>query len=225
MIARELAPDEALASWQHVEQRALDLRTAGVPGTLDELRVRAFLDLLQELDSRTAAAVPDEDSQPGSPADGDNRVDGPGSGSGGSGPDDTGSDGPGGSGPGGSPADSGPTSGTGGGRQPGRDTGPSLAALVNITIPWNALQHRSETPADVAGFGLVHAGDARDLAAAAARDPRTRWCVTGLHPDGTAAAHGCAHGRHPHPPASSTSPAPALLPRDPIRRRTTCRSP
>jgi Domain of unknown function (DUF222) len=213
MIARELAPDEALASWQHVEQRALDLRTAGVPGTLDELRVRAFLDLLQELDSRTAAAVPDEDSQPGSPADGDNRADGPGSGSGGSGPDDTGSDGPGGSGPGGSPADSGPTSGTGGGRQPGRDTGASLAALVNITIPWNALQHRSETPADVAGFGLVHAHDARDLIAAAARDPRTRWCVTGLHPDGTAAAHGCAHGRHPPPAgiinlAGTGTPAP-----------------
>ena len=37
-------PDEVLASWQHVEQRALDLRAAGVPGTLQELRVRAYLD-------------------------------------------------------------------------------------------------------------------------------------------------------------------------------------
>ena len=32
MVARELPPDEVLASWQHVEQRALDLRAAGVPG-------------------------------------------------------------------------------------------------------------------------------------------------------------------------------------------------
>jgi len=32
MIARELPSDEVLASWQHVEQRALDLRAAGVPG-------------------------------------------------------------------------------------------------------------------------------------------------------------------------------------------------
>ena len=54
MTARELPPDEVLASWQHVEQRALDLRAAGVPGTLQELRVRAFLDLLQERDARTA---------------------------------------------------------------------------------------------------------------------------------------------------------------------------
>ena len=46
MVARELPPDEVLASWQHVEQRALDLRTAGLPGTLQELRVRAYLDLV-----------------------------------------------------------------------------------------------------------------------------------------------------------------------------------
>src|SRR3984957_11412489 len=53
MVARELPSDEVLASWQHVEQRALDLRAAGVPGTLQELRVRAYLDLLQERDTRT----------------------------------------------------------------------------------------------------------------------------------------------------------------------------
>ena len=45
MVARELPSDEILASWQHVEQRALDLRAAGLPGTLQELRVRAYLDL------------------------------------------------------------------------------------------------------------------------------------------------------------------------------------
>ena len=56
MIARELPSDEVLASWQHVEQRALDLRAAGIPGTLEELRVRAYLDLLQE--RRTRLAVP-----------------------------------------------------------------------------------------------------------------------------------------------------------------------
>ena len=56
MVARELPSDEVLASWQHVEQRALDLRAAGVPGTLQDLRVRAYLDLLQERDSRATAA-------------------------------------------------------------------------------------------------------------------------------------------------------------------------
>ena len=56
MVARELPSDEVLASWQHVEQRALDLRAAGIPGTVQELRVRAYLDLLQERDSRDLAA-------------------------------------------------------------------------------------------------------------------------------------------------------------------------
>ena len=42
MIARELPSDEVLASWQHVEQRALDLRAAAVTGTLTELRVRGL---------------------------------------------------------------------------------------------------------------------------------------------------------------------------------------
>ncbi len=56
MVARELPSDEVLASWQHVEQRALDLRAAGIPGTLQDLRVRAYLDLLQERDSRAVPA-------------------------------------------------------------------------------------------------------------------------------------------------------------------------
>ena len=56
MIARELPSDEVLASWQHIEQRALDLRAAGIPGTLEELRVRAYLDLLQE--RRTCPTAP-----------------------------------------------------------------------------------------------------------------------------------------------------------------------
>jgi len=51
MVARELPSDELLASWQHIEQRALDLRAAGLDGTLEELRVRAFLDLLQGRDT------------------------------------------------------------------------------------------------------------------------------------------------------------------------------
>ena len=100
------------------------------------------------------------------------------------------------------------------GRQPGPDTGPSFAALVNITVPWSALTGQPGAPADVAGFGLVDAADARDLAAAAARDPRTRWCVTALHPDGTAAAHGCAAGRHPPP---GTGDVTARPPPDPTR--------
>src|SRR5580704_5922850 len=85
MVARELPPDEILASWQHVEQRALDLRAAGLPGTLQELRVRGYLDLLQERDSRPAVADGRDDTgEQGGPPDGgpQDHGSGPGGGSG-----------------------------------------------------------------------------------------------------------------------------------------------
>ena len=69
MIARELPSAEVLASWQHVEQRALDLRAAGIPGTLEELRVRAYLDLLQERAHPSRRARPEAaGTPPGRPA-------------------------------------------------------------------------------------------------------------------------------------------------------------
>ena len=76
-----------------------------------------------------------------------------------------------------------------------------MAALINITVPLDTALGLSATPGEVAGYGPLDPADARDLLAAAARHPDTRWCVTALHPDGTAAAHGCARGRHPPPPA------------------------
>jgi hypothetical protein len=54
-------------------------------------------------------------------------------------------------------------------------------------------------PGEAGGFGLLDGDDARDLAAAAAQHPRTRWCITALNPDGTAAAHGCLPGRRGPP--------------------------
>jgi hypothetical protein len=224
MEARELPPDEVLASWQHVDRRAHDLRAAGMAGSLRELRIRAYLDLLQERDSRLADRGPDT-GQAGRPAGRD----------GGDGPDGSGGpsprpDGPADTGPGFGPDDgpdenrgpgSGPQPGPGGnspggtgpdGRaRPARhacgDGGPSVAALVNITVPLDTVLGLSATPGEAAGFGPLDAGDARDLLAAAARHPDTRWCVTALHPDGTAAAHGCARGRHPPPPGPAAGPA------------------
>jgi hypothetical protein len=191
MVARELPPDEVLASWQHVEQRALDLRAAGAPGTLQELRVQAYLDLLQERDSRTVLGGPPASGEAGQdqPASDQPPSDQP--------PSDSGPDGP-GHGPDG-PGGPGGSGGPGPAPRPGQDAGPSLAALVTITIPLTTYQGRSDAPGEATGFGLLDGDDARDLAAAAARHPRTRWCVTALNPDGTAAAHGCLPGRHPPP--------------------------
>ena len=68
-----------------------------------------------------------------------------------------------------------------------------------MTVPLATALGQSETPGEADGFGALDADDARDLIAAAARHPRTRWCVTALNPDGTAAAHACLSGRHPPP--------------------------
>jgi hypothetical protein len=171
---RELPSVEVLASMQHVEDRARALRAAGVPGTWEELKVRATLDLLQERDSRPAPGEP--------PASGGSE-------------DASGPDGPGPSGP---EPDHGP--GPGG--------GPSVGALITITVPHAALGGDAGPPGEAAGFGILDHADTRDLVTAAARNPATRWCLTTLHPDGTAAAHTCAAGSHPWPPAQGP-PGPA----------------
>ena len=88
---------------------------------------------------------------------------------------------------------------------------------MNITIPWDTWQGRSETPWEAAGFGPLDGDDARDLAAAAARHPSTRWCLTVLHSDGTAAAHGCLAGRHP-PPGSPDGRPHVTAPLIPVAR-------
>jgi hypothetical protein len=224
MVARELPSDEVLASWQHVEQRALDLRAAGIPGTLQELRVRAYLDLLQERDSRDRpaggqASVPDQpapggrssgppdpDPGPGGPGGpGGNGGNGGNGGPGGPGGPGCGPGGPGGRG-GNGPGGPGPRPGPAPAPAPGAGAGPSVAALVTLTIPLATWQGRSEAPGQADGFGLLDGDDARDLAAAAARHPRTRWCLIALHPDGTAAAHGCLPGRPPPPGLAGPAP-------------------
>jgi hypothetical protein len=226
MVAREMAADEVLASWQHVEQRALDLRAAGLEGTLQELRVRAYLDLLQERDTRTARTDP---AQPGTPQgnpqedsdepSGTRAPDGTGDGHDATGDQDGPSDGNGGSGrgPRRGPAGTGPGGPDGGARQPQPSTGPSVAALVNITVPLATALGQSRTPGEAVGFGLLDAQSVRDLIAAAARSPHTRWCVTALYPDGTAAAHGCATGQHPAPPGPEPPGAGPRIRRYPVR--------
>ena len=142
---RELPSVEVLASMQHVEDRARALRDAGVPGTWEELKVRATLDLLQERDSRPAPGEP--------PA---------------SGGEDAGGPGPHGPGPDAAPARVAPASGPGPGPGAG---GPSIGALITITVPATALGGDTGPPGEVAGFGILDHADTRDLVAAAAAQP------------------------------------------------------
>jgi len=167
ITGRELPSAEVLASMQHVEERARALRAAGMPGTWEELKARATLDLLQERDSRPPLGEPPASGGTPSP-------DGPG-------PDGPGSGGPGSGGPGG----------------PDPAPAPGPGALITITVPHTALGGDTGPGGEVAGFGLLDHADTRDLITAAAANPATRWCLTTLHPDGTAAAHACAAGPRP----------------------------
>jgi Domain of unknown function (DUF222) len=158
ITGREMPSAEVLASMQHVEDRARALRDAGLPGTWEELKVRATLDLLQERDSRRALGPQDDSSA----------------------------------------------------NSPGADAGPSVGAMITITVPHTALGGDNGPPGEVAGFGILDHADTRDLVAAAAGHPATRWCVTVLNPDGTAAAHGCGAGSGRWPPGQGSPRAMTL---------------
>ena len=82
-----------------------------------------------------------------------------------------------------------------------------LAGLVNITVPYSIWHGDTGPPGEASGFGILDHPDTREAVAAAARSPDSRWCVTLLDLDGTAAAHGCAPGpRHwPNGPPEPTS--------------------
>ena len=60
LAGREPPPDEVLAADQRISWWARQLKKAGLAGSMDELRARAYLDLLLDKDSRPAApaAVP-----------------------------------------------------------------------------------------------------------------------------------------------------------------------
>jgi Domain of unknown function (DUF222) len=157
LVGRELPPAEVLAADQRITWWAQQLKQAGLAGDVDELRARAYLDILLDQDSRPAAG-------PG--------PDGPGDG--GSGPP----------GPGGT---DGPAPGSGAGQVPA-----GFAGRVNLTTPLATLLDLADRPGEIPGIGPIDPALARDLARAAAGNPRTTWCVTVTDADGHAIGHGCA---------------------------------
>ena len=210
LCGRDLPSADVLAADQRISARARQLRTAGLTGTLDELRARAYLDLLLGRDS----TPPQPSSQPGTATPpGESPAGGPPAGSppaGGPATSNPAAGGPSaGSPPAGGPPASGmfPAAADGPGVPRWAAGGPpgSLAARINVTVPLAALLGLSGTPGEVAAFGPVDADVTRDLIAAAGLHPATRWCVTVVGPDGQAIGHGCARGRHPAPQFSPDS--------------------
>ncbi len=155
LAGRELPPADVLAANQRISWWAKTLKQAGLDGDMDQLRGRAFIDLILGRDS---------------------RIGHPGAGTGAGNP--------------GVP----PTAGV---------LPAGFAGRINLTIPLSTLLHLAERPGELAGFGPVDPPLARDLAAAAAVNPQTTWCVTVTDTHGHATGHGCARPE----PKNRTRPA------------------
>ena len=82
------------------------------------------------------------------------------------------------------------------------------AARVTLTVPLATLAGLADRPGELGSLGPVDPWLARDLAAAAAANPKSTWCLTVTDSQGHAVAHGCArpepkrHGKRagPGPP-------------------------
>ncbi len=192
LMGRELPPAEVLAADRRITAWARELEKAGQDGDMDVLRARAYLDLLLGKDSRPGqdTAAGQDGGGPDDPGDGDGR----------------GGAGPGGSGPG--PAGPGnPAAGPHASAVPA-----GFAGRITLTIPLATLLGLAGRPAEIGGIGPIDPALARDLANAAAANPRTSWCMTVTDQDGHAIGHGCArpqpksHARHRDKPGGPAPP-------------------
>jgi hypothetical protein len=167
LSAREMPSGEGVIAWQNVEHRALDLRAAGVEGTVGQLQVKAMLDFLLGRATPGQGACENaqcaDDDEAGA-CESAHADDGEGA------------------------WQNARTGGRGGGRG---------GWVVNpiLIVPWDPAQGRPSGPAELPGYGLLDEHDTMDLLAAAGDNAATRWCVTMTGRDGTAAAHGCIPGR------------------------------
>jgi hypothetical protein len=257
LAGQALPTDEALAAWGQVEARAQHYRAHGIREYIDLLRVMAYLDMLngtpaQERIARwTAEAAAKAASDAGEPADAGNTT---GAGEAGEGQDatDTPPDRPGPDSPEtGDPAPAptpAPAPGTGNGNRDDQGEadaaadggprtasgraddpaiGPELRAKVNLTIPMGTATGYDNRPGEAWELGALDPALARQLLAAAARDPGSEFCVTVTDEHGSAVGHGCAKPARPAKtakpgrpqPASPAPPGPAPPPRTAFIRR------
>jgi Domain of unknown function (DUF222) len=183
VAGREMDTGDALASKAHIHGLALRLRRAGVPGTLDQLRLLVFTDLTAGRDPLDRVTGRASAEASGSPAEAS------GSATGSAAASSAGLDYDHDEWDNGDGTDSVP---------PARPPEPTPAA-INLVVHDGTLFGWDTTPSEASGWGLLDAEETRDIVAAAARHPATRWCVTVVGSDGVATAHGCSPGRHPWP--------------------------
>jgi hypothetical protein len=168
IAGRELDPAQALAADQRITAIARGLQAAGADGTLDQLRASVFTALLSGQDPDTLIPQPEAAAEPGASGDDGSHQNG-------------------------NPAAPAHENGSG--------TGGKLAQLggtVHLTLPASTWLGLSDLPGEAAGAGPIDAWTSRRLAnRAAASHALSRWCITLISPDGTAAAHACTRTRPP----------------------------
>jgi hypothetical protein len=229
LSGRDLPAADALAGHANVLARAREYQASGLfdgQGT-STVEALAYVDLLNGISvqeriafARSAAAGPAD--RPG-PDDGNGVGDGGDGPSGGPGPDD----GPGSPGSGHLPDGDGdsdsvdPGDGKHGPDKAGDEGGPDepddrqvpTPPLAEVTVPLATLQRQAERAGDNRLLGPLDPALARDLAAAAARSPWSRWEVTVVDEQGYAIGHGIARparGTGPPPPPPTGLPGGAL---------------
>jgi hypothetical protein len=84
-------------------------------------------------------------------------------------------------------------------RPAGPPAGPAAGAVpagfagrVTLTVPLATVTGLAGRPGEIAGIGPIDPWLARDLATAAAANPKTTWCITVTDEQGHAVGHGCA---------------------------------
>jgi hypothetical protein len=192
LAGRDLLPAGVLAADAHLTGWAHQLKAAGLPGTLDQLRAQVYLALLngQSPETLLLAGIPGDVHPTMATAEGQ---------------------------PAGAHGHRGSTSAR---DQGDSASAAAVRGSVHLVLPLATWLGWSAAPGEAAGFGPLDGADSRAMAAALARDPATTWCLTITGPDGQAAAHGCAKNGPGQPPATPASfgkgpgppPAPAPPP-------------
>ena len=201
MVAHEMPPNEVLASWQHVEQRALDLRAAERPAPSRNCASAATSTCCRSATAATPRAAATAKAESADPSKTAARA-------------------------GTAALHLLPATQT---RPPAAPvTTPSRASRrwSAITVPLETMQGMSETPGEVGGFGLIDGDDARALVAAAAKQPAPAGAsppLTRMAPPPRTAAR-LAATRHRAAPTSLSPVIPLLAPDPPpgTQRRATC---
>jgi len=190
LAGRDLPPASVLAADKNLSALARQLKGAGAPGTLDQLRAQVYLALLTGTSVNSLVPPSATDPDRCATADGPGTFRGPGI-FGGPGAADS---------PG----------------KPGVVGGPgpfAASGTVNLTLPLATWLGLSDAPGSADGYGPLDADDSRAIAGALAARAHTKWCLTLTDSRGRPVAHGCA--RAGPPPGQRRARWPAGPPGEP----------